>query len=163
MFLYNNEEDIPYKKIEGSIEQDNVNSATEPIDTCNTHNGIQINKKPWVSKRAIKKSNYTCEFDSTHKTFITNEGHYYMEGHHLICCTVENSNEIWKKYERNIDTEANIISLCPTCHKRIHFGNEKETMEILTDLYNKRIKELNKNGIYITLNELKNKYLIKNI
>ena len=83
-----------------------------------------------------------------------------MEGHHLICCTVKISQEIWKKYNRNIDTEANIVSLCPTCHRQIHFGNKDEKSKIIETLYNKRYKDLKKIGIDITLEELEKIYNI---
>ena len=85
--------------------------------------GRTIVKKASISKQALKKANFKCEFDGSHSTFLTNKGVPYMEGHHLIPCTVSNTERFWSK-ERNIDCPENIICLCPTCHRRIHFGSK---------------------------------------
>ena len=81
-----------------------------------------------------------------------------MEGHHLIRCTVSISEDIWNKYKKNIDTEANIFCLCPNCHRRIHSGDRKEKFIILESLYKKRQSILEDAGIFISLDYFKEMY-----
>jgi 5-methylcytosine-specific restriction protein A len=157
-YLSNNEEDLQYEQIINSTIPKNSNSSLENLSFCETSNGNQINKKPWVSKKALLKANFTCEFDSNHKTFVTEKGNPYMEGHHLIRCTIKIGTEIWEKYKRNIDTESNIVSLCPNCHRQVHFGNKDKKITILERLYNKKRIELENNGIYVTFEKLKKLY-----
>ena len=159
-YLSNNEEDLQYEQIINSTIPKNSNSSLESLSFCETSSGNQINKKPWVSKRALMKANFICEFDSKHKTFLTEKGYPYMEGHHLIRCTIKICTEMWDRYKKNIDTESNIVSLCPNCHRQIHFGNKDEKRLILEALYEKRRIELENNGIYMTLEKLKKLYNI---
>ena len=60
--------------------------------------------------------------------------------------------------KRNIDCVENIICLCPTCHRRIHFGSKEERKNIITSLYNKRIQSLLAVGLDISLEELLSLY-----
>jgi 5-methylcytosine-specific restriction protein A len=154
-YLNNDEQELQHEQIMNSEIPSNKNSSIDDLSYCFNGNRKQISKKPWVSKNALHKANYKCEFDCEHKTFITGRGLQYMEGHHLIRCTVRISMEIWDDYKRNIDTESNIVSLCPNCHRQIHLGNKKEKLKIIEVLYNKRYKELEKDGIFITLDRLK--------
>ena len=54
-----------------------------------------------------------------------------------------------------MDVRANIISLCPTCHRKLHSGIKEDVDEILEVLYRKREARLKKVGLGITLDELK--------
>ena len=153
-FLNNTEIDLRYEQIESATIVKGRSSSNEPLSVCFSSNGYQINKKPWVSRKALSKAEYLCECDPTHRTFLTNKGNPYMEGHHLIRCTVKISKEFMERYSKNIDTESNIVSLCPNCHRRIHFGNAEEKLEIIERLYKVKRNELHENGIKITLDEL---------
>ena len=62
------------------------------------------------------------------------------------------------EYGKNIDTEANIVSLCPTCHRRIHLGSKDEKTGIIERLYEIKRVELRKIGIVLTLDKLKSVY-----
>lgn len=99
-------------------------------------------------------ANFKCVFDDRHKTFLTGKGIPYMEGHHLIPCTVSNMEHFWSKYGRNIDCVENIICLCPTCHRRIHFGSGEEKDAIIKSLYKKQISSLRAVGLDISIEEL---------
>lgn len=81
-----------------------------------------------------------------------------MEGHHLIPCTVSNTEHFWSEYKRNIDCVENIICLCPTCHRRIHFGSKDEKDTIIRDLYKKQISSLQAAGLNISIDELLSLY-----
>lgn len=116
--------------------------------------GRTVSKKAYISKQALRDANFKCVFDESHETFLTNKGIPYMEGHHLIPCTPSNVEKFWSEYERNIDCVENIICLCPTCHRRIHFGSKEEKETIIKYLYKKQISSLKAIGIDILIDEL---------
>lgn len=128
-------------------------SKQEPSYNDGT-SGKTVAKKAYVSKQALKEAKYKCMFDNRHNTFKTNKGVQYMEGHHLIPCTATNSEYFWHKYKRNIDCAENIVCLCPTCHRQIHFGNKEEREVIITYLYKKMITSLKTAGIDISQEDL---------
>ena len=96
---------------------------------------------------------YTCQIDPTHKTFMAVRNVPYMEGHHLIPCTAENSKKFWKKYAKNIDCVANIV-ICPNCHRAVHFGDEDTKTDKIKVLFAKQAEKLKRAGIEITEEEL---------
>lgn len=124
----------------------------------NRTSGKTVAKKAYISKQALKEANFKCLFDNSHETFLTNKGNPYMEGHHLIPCTVSNVEYFWSKYGRNIDCVENIICLCPTCHRRIHFGSNDEKDTIIRLLYKKQISSLKAAGLDISINKLLSLY-----
>ena len=120
--------------------------------------GRTVAKKAYISKQSIRQAHYKCAFDETHETFLTNKGVPYMEGHHLIPCTSSNAELFWSKFKRNIDCVENIICLCPTCHRRIHFGSKEEKGTIIKSLYQKQILSLKTVGLDISIEELLSLY-----
>ena len=154
-YLNDTEDDLSLEQIENAEPVHVKDSSLEPLSICDSSSGKQIAKKPWVSKNALKQGGYLCEYDPSHETFFTNKGHSFMEGHHLIRCTIKYSEEFRDKYGKNIDTESNIVSLCPNCHRRIHFGSVHEKKQIIERLYEMRQSKLHKNGILLTLEKLK--------
>jgi hypothetical protein len=120
--------------------------------------GRTVAKKACISKQAIRAAHYKCAFDETHETFLTNKGVPYMEGHHLIPCTYSNAEYYWSNFKRNIDCVENIVCLCPTCHRRIHFGSKEEKEAIIKSLYKKQISSLKAIGLNISIEELLSLY-----
>lgn len=120
--------------------------------------GRIVAKKAYISKQAIRAVHYKCAFDETHETFLTNKGLPYMEGHHLIPCTYSNAEYYWSNFKRNIDCVENIVCLCPTCHRRIHFGSKEEQDTIIKFLYQKQISSLKTVGLDISIEELLSLY-----
>lgn len=84
-----------------------------------------------------------------------------MEGHHLIPCTYTNAKHYWNKYGVNIDCQANIVCLCPTCHRQIHYGTSDVKRTLIEKLYNETREKLEKVGITLTLRELLKLYSIE--
>lgn len=82
-----------------------------------------------------------------------------MEGHHLIPCTPSNAKRFWEKNKANIDCIENIVCICPTCHRRIHFGSDKEKRKVIEQLYALKKKELENAGIEIGLEDLVRLYV----
>lgn len=118
-----------------------------------------VAKKIGVSKRALINAGFKCELNPKHKTFITRNNLPYMEGHHLIPCTPDNTDEFWNgNCHRNIDCVENVVCLCPTCHRELHYGKWEDKKEKIERLYNERKERLEKAGIKIGLEEMMGKY-----
>ena len=110
-----------------------------------------------LGKTINKLNNYTCQFGKlvgeNHTSFVDNNGNNYVEPHHLI--PMKASRDF---FPRNLDRPSNIITLCPNCHYILHHGSEDEVKRVLKVLYDKYIVFLNSDDIYITFDELFNKY-----
>lgn len=98
------------------------------------------------AKRAIVNSKYKCDLENSHVSFINKNGKPYMEAHHLIPIGEQS------KFSFSLDVDANIVSLCPNCHRKLHHG--KDIKEDLFKLFNARKDLLKKSGIEITFDEL---------
>lgn len=83
--------------------------------------------------KAKELANWCCEIDNTHSTFLAKSNNkQYVEAHHLIPVSAQ------KYFNYSIDCSSNIVSLCPNCHRLIHFANDAEKIELLQKLYKKR-------------------------
>lgn len=115
--------------------------------------------KPKLAKTIIEQKNYKCEYASIkgeeHFTFETRTG-YYVEAHHLIPMSKQG-----EFLPINIDRSENIIVLCPNCHRAIHNGTDSEKMKRLKELFEERVDQLERIGITITLDKLKEYYGIR--
>ena len=157
--------------IDDELYQDEIQneSITEPGKLKNTFDvkpqfdemggSVVVKKRAAYAKQSLVDSRFLCVADSTHKTFMTNKGVPYMEGHHLIPCTAHNAQYYWENFGKNIDCVENIVCLCPTCHRRIHFGSEDEKSAIIKLLYSKQHKKLQEAGLNISVEEILNLYL----
>lgn len=101
-----------------------------------------------IKNQALKAANYECECDHSHKTF-TNKTNMkpYMEAHHLIPIKFQDD------FQYSLDVYANLVSLCPICHRLLHYGIDSEKKDILLFLYGEREKRLYESGIEIIKND----------
>ncbi|MBO3077764.1 HNH endonuclease [Mammaliicoccus vitulinus] len=105
------------------------------------------------SLKAKKKSGWVCEFDNSHKTFINESDKMpHVEAHHLIPMAAQGL------YENSIDFSGNIISLCPTCHRRIHHSIDEDKKQMLKYFYEKRRNIYKSMDVDISLKELYKMY-----
>ena len=105
--------------------------------------------KPSRGKGALEKAKYTCEFDPSHTSFISERtGESYMEPHHLI--PISNQG----LYSNDIDITPNLICLCPICHKKIHYGIKSDVKSMLQVFYAARQSNLKTCGIEIDIDTL---------
>lgn len=105
----------------------------------------QYNRSSIEKAKAIKKAAFKCECDKTHLTFISNiTNNNFVEAHHLIPLSKRD------EFEFEIDIASNIISLCPNCHRKLHYGKLSEKEDLLRKLYKERICLLNKQGIFLS-------------
>ena len=101
------------------------------------------------SAEALIEAGFACEVDSSHKTFISARSkHAYVEGHHLIPMSAQQS------FLQNLDVRANIVALCPICHRLLHHGVVEAKKPLLTKLLLTRNKKLASKGIVISAEKL---------
>lgn len=103
-------------------------------------------------KSVIKHSGYTCIFDKNHETFIKEDGTRYMEVHHIIPVSKQ------RLFAKKLDTRANLVSVCPTCHRKLHHGKKADVDAMLEILYKERFMALSKSGLTVTIDDLKSYY-----
>jgi hypothetical protein len=110
-------------------------------------------RDPNRGKNAIVAAEYRCEADPSHKLFLSvSTGRNYVEGHHLIPMNAQ------PDFEFSLDVEANIVSLCVVCHKRLHHGRFEDLASLVVKLYEHRQERLVRCGIPIELESLLNYY-----
>ena len=151
------QDEIQAKEITGKEKL--MNTFDVKPQWAETGGSMMVKKNAAYAKQALVNSNFLCEADTSHHTFMTSKGVPYMEGHHLIPCTAKNAKAFWKRVGKSIDCVENIVCLCPTCHRRIHFGSEAEKRSIIKLLYNKQHSKLKKAGLDISEKELIGLYL----
>ena len=158
--LWMNQDDFLYQEqLEDLIPVSGTDSSsTREPEYLDSTIGRVAKKNPSISSKAVAASRYKCAYNPTHHTFLKSNGIQYMEGHHLIPCTPGNSEKYWKRFGRNIDCIENIVSLCPTCHRRIHYGSVAERTEIIDKLYEVQADKLKVAGLSISLDELRKLY-----
>lgn len=88
-------------------------------------------RNPFVGKQSLAQS--------THKP--------YMEEHHIIHLAVQQS------FNHSLDVYANLICLCPICHRKIHLGLKEERKDMLKEIYEQREERFEKSGLTLTENE----------
>lgn len=119
-----------------------------PSEAINTSNKVW-KRSTILRAQVLVMANYMCEIDKNHQTFIaekTNKA--YMESHHLIPMKLQND------FDYSLDIYANIICLCPVCHRQIHYGLKKDRRNLIQMLYDKRAERLGNSGISISREEM---------
>lgn len=110
-----------------------------------TTDATQWKRNQIVIAQAIAGAKHCCEYSYDHRTFIArSSGKAYMEGHHLIPLKSQ------PKFECSIDVYANVVCLCPNCHRLMHFGRDKERIYMAESFYEHRSERLAKSGLDIS-------------
>lgn len=110
-----------------------------------------VNRSSIIKNQVIMSSGYMCEINNEHKTFIADSTKQpYMEGHHSIPMNKQDS------FNNSLDVYANIISLCPICHRLLHYGICEEKTEILKKIYYLRADRLYNSGLKISQSDFIN-------
>lgn len=111
-----------------------------------TLGGAGYSRSPVIAAKAIRAADFACEIDPNHKTFISRaKNNQYVEAHHLIPISQQGL------FHTSLDVVENVVALCATCHRMLHFGVEKDRREILISLLNKRKPKLIENSINVKL------------
>ena len=127
-----------------------LGAMDKPLTIVSGSQGKTIAKDARISKAALKQKKYVCQINPKHETFQTTQGVPYMEGHHLIPCTIFNAENYWNHNGKNIDCLENIVCICPTCHRAVHFGDRQTKEKMVRIMYEQQTKQLEKAGITIT-------------
>lgn len=118
-------------------------------------------KKRWprdaqVAAKALHLSKYKCAYDDSHSSFTSKvTGKRYLEMHHLVPMKYQ------EDFDVRLDRVAQLLALCPTCHRQIHHGTDEEKEQILRKLFYNRREKLEAIGIEIGFKELCKMYNIK--
>lgn len=131
-----------YEFFNNNIQRMDIVAEKPPIVTSTT---TSYRRNQIIVDQSLEGAGYCCEHNSEHQTFIAKStNHAYMEGHHLIPMKHQDN------FDCSIDVYANIVCLCPICHKLLHYGQTKEKSFVAESLYEKRQARLIQSGIDIS-------------
>ena len=101
-------------------------------------------------KKALVNADYRCEYNNEHFSFYTlkSNKHMYVEAHHLIPLNK------YDEFQNSLDIDANIVCLCPNCHRCIHYGNTAEKKQMFLKLFSRRKNRLRKCGIEVGMEKI---------
>lgn len=141
------EEDLIDQKLQADVQNVLAGRRTASIS-------LRYQRSIRESIEALETSDFTCEADPSHKTFISvASGHPFVEGHHLIPLSYQGD------FQYSIDVKENIVALCPNCHRLLHYGPNEEKREILLNFLRDRQHSLLQKGIVIDEETLLSYYL----
>lgn len=99
----------------------------------------------YVSYLAKVRSGWSCELNPSHKTFIAQaDGKNFVEAHHLVPMAVQDY------YRYTLDFTANVITLCPNCHRLVHIAGYRERAAAVSKLFGEREKIYRQYGIEVS-------------
>ncbi len=108
-----------------------------------TNRGPVWPRDPSIAREALIRAEYRCEVDPQHITFISAvTGQNYVEAHHLIPMSRQG------ECDNSLDVVANIVALCPTCHRKIHFADKDVSNAMTCALVEARRSRLEDYGIH---------------
>jgi 5-methylcytosine-specific restriction protein A len=151
----------PEINFQHEVEQEDIPDSIAVVDqpkdksykTTNS-NSSYYKRNSKTAKTAIVTAKYQCEIDSSHKDFISKvTAKNYVEAHHLI------PMEYQDEFDNSIDIEANIVSLCVGCHKKLHHGTYSVIKPLIEKLYDDRIDRLRRCSIELTKDKLLRYYI----
>ncbi|MDD2228314.1 MAG: HNH endonuclease [Candidatus Cloacimonetes bacterium] len=117
----------------------NDNYKLAPVKSSTNKSGYATNAA--IGKRALARAEYKCELDSSHFTFVSRfSKRNFTEAHHLI--PMSKQDKVLAEWNVNLDCYQNIVSLCPNCHRSVHYGKENDIKKVLKKLYDIRKDEL---------------------
>lgn len=154
--------DAVYQQLVDEVD-DNIEVEPEnytPKDYTGSTDGSNIHTNrpstnPNLGKKAIKANGYKCIFasdDNPHETFIKPNEKPYMEAHHIIPVGKQGN------FKNKLDTRANIVPVCPLCHRKLHHGRKSDVEVMLAALLEIRGDALKQSGLETSLKELKSFY-----
>lgn len=148
-YLTSKSDDEYQQEVELATPQAPPESPQEP-KYVNQGKILKLTTDSKLAKYCVNKSEYKCEANSNHNTFISkNTGRNYVEVHHLIPLKYQ------PEFNKALDNHANIISLCPNCHRLIHHATLNDKKDCLEQLFEKeRMSALRGMGIEVTLNQI---------
>lgn len=117
-----------------------------PVPPKICRSGLVHQRNRELAEHALLNVNYTCEIDSNHETFTSSASNQpYVEAHHLVPLSKQDD------YRFSLDVAANVVALCPMCHKHLHHGivNNKKA-DAIKKLFTERKESLKEKRIQLT-------------
>lgn len=150
IFNYENPLDLGTKEIKKYNDNGGFQGTYGEILNKNLINYIEnFNTRDNIEEILNQYVDVKCFFDNhnnkdNHSTFIKNNGTTYIEYHHLIFRSIGNNKN--SKIQKLLENNSNYFKLCPTCHRKIHYG-KKETRKkmintILENCDEKKLKDI---------------------
>lgn len=94
--------------------------ASSPRTVVNKTKSTERNPK--LYEYIKQRHDYKCQIDESHR-FETESGGFYAEVHHIVPLS-----------ECQEETVENILVLCPTCHKKFHYGSKQVLKNLIKEL-----------------------------
>lgn len=124
------------------------------IDVIRNEKNWPKNRSEVIRDEAKQLTDYTCEVNEEHKSFISERtGKNYVISHYLI------PMEFQKCFPYNLDVVENIVTVCPNCHAMLHYAYFTDKQDMLRHLYDIKKRDLWEAGLRISLCDLYNYYL----
>ena len=130
------------------------------IDETNEAGKEKIKAIYNIKKRQARiQSNYKCGLETINNCrpiYFTAKANKenYIELHHLIPRAFRND------FSYSIEVLANYITLCPRCHRQIHFAIDRERKHLINSLYEDRKDRLKVVGLELDLDKIYEYYKI---
>jgi 5-methylcytosine-specific restriction protein A len=130
--------------------QDKISMLDVPMEVTtiikNEHNTWR--RSGIIRTQVIEFAGYNCEINKDHKSFVAEKNKKpYMEGHHVIPMKLQSN------FDKSLDIYANIICLCPICHRKIHYGLKEDRRLLMSQIYDNRSVRLEHSGIRLSKKE----------
>jgi 5-methylcytosine-specific restriction protein A len=137
-------------------------AAAQPLDTARSERHEESSapelatklgtagyvRSPLVAAEAIRAAHFECEIDSEHWSFKSKARRQrYVEAHHLIPISQQHLFEV------PLDVTANVVALCATCHRMLHYGVPQEKKSLLMSLLKQRKQRLLEKSISVKEND----------
>ena len=101
-----------------------------------------------IVQQVLRACTYRCEVNVSHETFIARSTRLpYLEGHHLVPLAQQ------ARFGNSLDVYANLIGLCPLCHRKLHFAENVLRRSMLAPIYETRAARFAKSGIGMSKDE----------
>lgn len=117
-----------------------------PVQEKTVTKGVTVwNRSGIIKRQSLEAAGYLCEMNPEHQTFISaSNGENYMEGHHLIPIHEQ------ERFDYSLDVYANVVCLCPICHRMLHYGRNSDRTPALKKLYVLKADRLATSGLKIS-------------
>lgn len=149
------EESLYLYSIEKELMANEVEQEDEPVirpkaPAMLKEHSVQLYKRDKkVAVQSIKDNHFLCQININHRWFKSSATHEnYVEAHHIIPISTQ------ALFEYSIDCVPNIASLCPVCHRQIHYDYKENKVKLLEILWNQNKEGIERAGINIKFNEL---------
>lgn len=153
------DDDIP---LANNMSEEEENEILEEVQKISVIEDLDQRTKSSsiLKKKALERAEYKCELEGIchcSSLYFTSKKTQknYMEVHHLI------PREFSNDFEKSIEQIENYVSLCPRCHRFIHYATDEKRKPAINYLYDRKIGSLNNKGIEITEKQLNQYYKIE--